>query len=87
MAVCDALFSRSRAFRGHIAAQFPAFLELAVGHRAARPLPGPPRLSTQLRERALDAVEGWNERHGVFYQQVLLWGCHWAAMGLPWGCC
>jgi hypothetical protein len=70
VAVCDALFARSRAFRGHVAAQFPAFLELAVGHRPARPLPGPARLSTQLRERALDAIEAWNEAHGVFYQQA-----------------
>ena len=81
VAVCDELFTRSRAFRGHVAAQFPAFLELAVGHKAARPLPGPPRLSTQLRERALDAVEGWSERHGVFYQQVAASGAagaqHW----------
>lgn len=68
--VCDLLFARSRAFRTAAAAQFPALLEASVGFRPARPLPGPPHLATQLRERALDAVERWNNNYGVFYQQA-----------------
>lgn len=68
--VCDHLFTRSRAFRTAAAAQFPALLEASVGFRPARPLPGPPQLAAQLRERALDAVERWNDKYGVFYQQV-----------------
>lgn len=70
LAVADTLFARSRAFRGHLAAQFPMFLELAIGFRPARPLPGPPRLSTKLREAALDAVERWHDAHGASHQQV-----------------
>jgi len=68
--VCDHLFTRSRAFRTAAVAQFPALLEASVGFRPARPLPGPPQLATQLRERALDAVERWNDKYGVFYQQA-----------------
>lgn len=71
--VCDLLFSRSRAFRTAAAVQFPALLEASVGFRPARPLPGPSHLATQLRERALDAVERWNDNYGVFYQQASLW--------------
>ena len=75
LAIADALFARSRAFRGHLAAQFPAFLELAVGHRPARPLPGPGRLATQLREAALGAVERWHDAHGAAHQQARWQAC------------
>ncbi|EIE18629.1 hypothetical protein COCSUDRAFT_45128 [Coccomyxa subellipsoidea C-169] len=68
--VCNLLFARSRAFRTAAAAQFPALLEASIGFRPARPLPGPTHLATQLRERALDAVERWNDNYGVFYQQA-----------------
>ncbi|CAL8464282.1 g3817 [Coccomyxa elongata] len=70
--VCDMLFGRSRAFRTAAAAQLPALLEAVVGYRPGRPLPGPPELATRLREKALDAVERWNDNYGAFYQQIRL---------------
>lgn len=70
MEICDELFKRSRAFRSLMAANFLGFLEAAVGFRADRPLPGPPNLATQLRDKALEVCEGWNEKFGVFYQQA-----------------
>ncbi len=41
-----------------------------MGFRPGRPLPGPPELATRLREKALDAVERWNDNYGAFYQQA-----------------
>lgn len=77
LALCELLLPRSRAFRGCLASHFPTFLERTVGFRAARPLPGPPDVAAQLRERALEAVERWAEDHGAHYQQVCR---HWVDM-------
>jgi hypothetical protein len=70
VAVCDELFSRSRIFRSAMAADFLAFLELAVGFKPTRPLPGPPEVATRLREKALEICDAWNEKFGIFYQQA-----------------
>lgn len=70
LALCELLLPRSRAFRAVLAQHFPAFLERAIGFRAARPLPGPADVALQLRERALEATERWAEDYGAHYQQV-----------------
>ncbi len=61
---------RSRAFRMLMAQRFSRFLELAVGHRAENPLPGPADVAIQLRELALETIEIWTERFGSLYRQV-----------------
>lgn len=72
MNLTDQLFQRSKAFRTHLTASFTDFLDLSVGFRPERPLPGPASVATQLRERTLEVVEEWNEKFGSTYKQV----CH-----------
>ncbi|KAK9837243.1 hypothetical protein WJX81_001335 [Elliptochloris bilobata] len=72
LALCELLLPRSRAFRAALAQHFPAFLERTIGFRATRPLPGPPDVAAQLRERALEATERWADDHGTIYQQIRL---------------
>ena len=68
--LCDMLFSRSKAFRAALAPKLTQFLELVVGFRPDRPLPPPATAAVALRERALAAVERWNEDFGGKYRQV-----------------
>lgn len=70
MALDHELFMRSRAFRQLMAQRFSRFLELAVGHRAENPLPGPQDAAIQLRELALESIEIWAERFGMLYRQA-----------------
>ena len=42
----------------------------SVGYRADAPLPGPADVAGALRQRALEALEGWNEQFGAMYHQV-----------------
>lgn len=39
-------------------------MNLAVGHDARQPLPGPPAAAAALRQKALGLLEEWNEAHG-----------------------
>lgn len=66
----DQLFQRSRAFRAQLTANFTDFLELSLGFRHERPLPGPASIASQLRDRALEVVEHWNDKFGSTYKQV-----------------
>ena len=66
----DQLFQRSRAFRSALTANFTEFLELSLGFRHDRPLPGPVGIANQLRDRGLEVVEQWNDKYGSTYKQV-----------------
>lgn len=44
------------------------FLNLAVGHDARQPLPGPAAAADALRQRALALLEEWNDAHGDMYK-------------------
>ena len=68
--LADKLFPRSKAFRNHLTAHFTEFLELSLGFRHDRPLPGPASTANQLRDRALEIVEQWNDKFGSAYKQV-----------------
>lgn len=68
----DQLFHRSKAFRNHLTAHFTEFLELSLGFRHDKPLPGPANIANQLRDRALEVVEQWNDKFGSSYKQVAL---------------
>ena len=70
MALDHELFMRSRTFRQLMAQRSSRFLELAVGHRAENPLPGPQDVAIQLRELALESIEIWTERFGMLYRQA-----------------
>lgn len=68
----DQLFNRSKAFRNHLTAHFTEFLELSLGLRHDKPLPGPANTANQLRDRSLEIVEQWNDKYGTSYKQVCL---------------
>ncbi|KAA6425451.1 MAG: UV-stimulated scaffold A protein [Trebouxia sp. A1-2] len=70
--ISDQLFQRSKAFRTHVTAHFTEFLELSLGFRHDKPLPGPANIANQLRDRALEIVEQWNDKFGSSYKQVAL---------------
>ena len=70
--ITDQLFQRSKAFRNHLTAHLTDFLELSLGFRHDKPLPGPSGTANQLRERTLEIVEQWNDKFGSTYKQV----CH-----------
>lgn len=43
-------------------------MNLAIGHDARQPLPGPPAAADALRKRALAVMEEWNDAHGDVYK-------------------
>lgn len=43
-------------------------MNLAVGHDARQPLPGPSAAAEALRQKALALMEEWNGSHGDLYQ-------------------
>lgn len=53
-----------------MAPQINTFLALSVGHRSDSPLPGPAETATQLRQKALEVLERWDERFGNLYAEV-----------------
>ena len=68
--LCDQLFQRSKLFRSLTAERFTDFLELGLGYKPTRPLPGPPAVAALLRQRALEVIEAWNDKFGSSYKQV-----------------
>ena len=70
LAACHELFLRSKTFRVLLAPNITPFLVLTVGHRSDTPLPGPSEVAAQLRQKALESLEGWDERFGSLYGQV-----------------
>ena len=82
--LADQLFQRSKAFRSHLTAHFTEFLELSLGFRHDKPLPGPASTANQLRDRGLEIVEHWNDKFGSSYKQVCLGSIDVShAMALP----
>ncbi|CAM9827001.1 unnamed protein product, partial [Ectocarpus sp. 13 AM-2016] len=68
LSIVGLLFQRSRVVRKVIVADLKNFMNLAVGHDARHPLPGPPAAAVALREKALALMEEWNESHGDLYK-------------------
>ncbi|CAN0505248.1 unnamed protein product, partial [Ectocarpus sp. 8 AP-2014] len=68
LSIVGLLFQRSRVVRKVIVADLKNFMNLAVGHDARHPLPGPPAAAAALREKALALMEEWNESHGDLYK-------------------
>jgi hypothetical protein len=66
------LFARSRVFRRSFIGYLDEFLELAVGIRPSKPVPGPGELRARLQEEALELIDQWNEVWGSTFQQVSL---------------
>lgn len=70
--IADALFTRSKLFRGMLAPQLTYFLAKTVGFRSEDPLPPPVACAEALRQRALLALEEWNSKFGGLYHQVAM---------------
>ncbi|CAN0273506.1 unnamed protein product, partial [Ectocarpus sp. 12 AP-2014] len=68
LSIVGLLFQRSRVVRKVVVADLKNFMNLAVGHDARHPLPGPPAAAVALREKALALMEEWNESHGDLYK-------------------
>lgn len=54
----------------NLTSDFTRFLELSLGFRADKPLPGPASVANQLRQRSLEVIEDWNDKFGGAYKQV-----------------
>lgn len=70
--VVDELFTRSHQFRVLLVSDFQEFLELTLGTDLEQPLPPPREAAQRLRQAALRAVEGWNEKFGEAYKKLAL---------------
>lgn len=70
--IVDELFTRSHQFRMLLVSDFQEFLELTLGTDSDRPLPPPREAAQRLRQAAMQAVEGWNEKFGQAYKKLAL---------------
>lgn len=70
--IVDELFTRSHQFRVLLVSDFQEFLELTLGTDSDRPLPPPREAAQRLRQAAMQAVEGWNEKFGEAYKKLAL---------------
>lgn len=70
--ITDELFTRSHQFRVLLVSDFQEFLELTLGTDSDRPLPPPREAAQRLRQAAMQAVEGWNEKFGEAYKKLAL---------------
>ncbi|XP_047423130.1 UV-stimulated scaffold protein A isoform X1 [Sciurus carolinensis] len=70
--IMDELFTRSHQFRVLLVSDFQEFLELTLGTDHEQPLPPPREAAQRLRQAAMRAVEGWNERFGEAYKKLAL---------------
>ncbi|CAN0439687.1 unnamed protein product, partial [Hapterophycus canaliculatus] len=68
LSIVGVLFQRSRVARKVVVADLKNFMNLAVGHDARHPLPGPPAAAAALRQKALSLMEEWNGSHGDLYK-------------------
>lgn len=55
-----------------LVSDFQEFLELTLGTDSDRPLPPPREAAQRLRQAAMQAVEGWNEKFGQAYKKLAL---------------
>lgn len=70
--IVDELFTRSHQFRVLLVSDFQEFLELTLGTDSDHPLPPPREAAQRLRQAAMQAVEGWNEKFGEAYKKLAL---------------
>ncbi|XP_055479846.1 UV-stimulated scaffold protein A isoform X2 [Psammomys obesus] len=70
--IVDELFTRSHQFRVLLVSDFQEFLELTLGTDNDCPLPPPREAAQKLRQEAMQAVEGWNEKFGEAYKKLAL---------------
>ncbi|XP_013362259.1 PREDICTED: UV-stimulated scaffold protein A isoform X2 [Chinchilla lanigera] len=70
--IVDELFARSHQFRLLLVSDFQEFLELTLGMDHEQPLPPPKEAAQRLKQAAMHAVEGWNERFGEAYKKLAL---------------
>ncbi|XP_076401858.1 UV-stimulated scaffold protein A isoform X4 [Peromyscus maniculatus bairdii] len=70
--IVDALFTRSHQFRVLLVSDFQEFLELTLGTDNDNPLPPPREAAQRLKQAAMQAVEGWNEKFGEAYKKLAL---------------
>ncbi|XP_008047895.1 UV-stimulated scaffold protein A [Carlito syrichta] len=70
--IVDTLFTRSHQFRMLVVSDFQEFLELTLGTDHEQPLPPPREVAQKLRQAAIQAVEGWNEKFGEAYKKLAL---------------
>ncbi|XP_013002788.1 UV-stimulated scaffold protein A isoform X2 [Cavia porcellus] len=70
--IVDELFARSHQFRVLLVSDFQEFLELTLGTDHEQPLPPPKEAAQRLKQAAMHAVEGWNERFGKAYKKLAL---------------
>ncbi|KAM6150458.1 UV-stimulated scaffold protein A isoform 1-T2 [Erethizon dorsatum] len=70
--IVDELFARSHQFRVLLVSDFQEFLELTLGTDHEQPLPPPKEAAQRLKQAAMHAVEGWNERFGDAYKKLAL---------------
>ncbi|XP_051021193.1 UV-stimulated scaffold protein A [Acomys russatus] len=70
--IMDELFTRSHQFRLLLVSDFQEFLELTLGTDNDCPLPPPRETAQRLRQAAMQAVEGWNEKFGEAYRKLAL---------------
>lgn len=70
--IMDELFTRSHQFRMLLVSDFQEFLELTLGTDSDHPLPPPREAAQRLRQAAMQAVEGWNEKFGEAYKKLAL---------------
>eukprot|EP00903_Cladosiphon_okamuranus_P006995 g6806.t1 len=70
LSIVGMLFQRSRVVRRVVVADLKNFMNLAVGHDARQPLPGPPAAAEALRQKALALLEEWNASHGDLYKGI-----------------
>ncbi|XP_023556073.1 UV-stimulated scaffold protein A isoform X2 [Octodon degus] len=70
--IVDELFARSHQFRMLLVSDFQEFLELTLGMDLEQPLPPPKEAAQRLKQAAMRAVEGWNQRFGEAYKKLAL---------------
>ncbi|ELW62740.1 hypothetical protein TREES_T100000761 [Tupaia chinensis] len=70
--IVDELFARSHQFRMLVISDFQEFLELTLGTDHGQPLPPPREVAQRLKQAAIQAVEGWNEKFGEAYKKLAL---------------
>ncbi|XP_017655777.1 UV-stimulated scaffold protein A isoform X3 [Nannospalax galili] len=70
--IMDELFTRSHHFRMLLVSDFQKFLELTLGTDNDHPLPPPWEAAQRLKQAAMQAVEGWNEKFGEAYKKLAL---------------
>ncbi|EGW00405.1 UV-stimulated scaffold protein A isoform X3 [Cricetulus griseus] len=70
--IVDELFTRSHQFRVLLVSDFQEFLELTLGTDNDHPLPPPREAAQRLKQAAMQAVEGWNEKFGEAYKKLAL---------------